>query len=151
MEIINYFPKIKEYTSATPAQQKEKVIEEIKEVMAEVGIFRYRDKNKIIEELLDTVQAIYTLNFMLNVSYHSCISLNKCNISLKELYDNFIFYLSYVKNLNIDDLCCLFKLQEIQQEILYFVFLLSGKNKFIFIKNLEKHLEKMKSRNLEFI
>ena len=37
MEIINYFPKIKEYISATPAQQKEKILEETKEVRAELN------------------------------------------------------------------------------------------------------------------
>ena len=150
MEIINFFPKIKEYINCTPAQQKEKVIEEIKEVRAELEV-RFRDKKKVVEELLDTVQAIYTLNYILNVPYHSCISLSKCNLKIKELDGNFTFYLSYVKNLNVDDLYCLVKLQDIQQEILYFVFLLCNKNKFTFTEKLEKHLEKMKSRNLEFI
>lgn len=150
MKIINYFPKIKEYISTTPAQQIEKIKEEIKEVRAELKE-KLRDKKKVIEEMLDTVQAIYTLNYILNVPYHSCISLSKCNLNLKELEGNFTFYLSYTKNLNIDGLYNLVKLQDIQQEILYFVFLLCNKNKFTFTEKLEKHLEKMKSRNLEFI
>lgn len=150
MEIINYFPKIKEYTSATPAQQKEKILEEVKEVRAEYDE-KFINLGKLIEEMLDTVQAIYTLNYILNVPYHSCISLSKFNVNLKELDGSFLYYLSYVKNLNVDDLYNLVKLQEIQQEILYFVFLLSDKNKFNFVEKLEEHFKKMKSRNLEFI
>ena len=150
MEIINYFPKIKEYISATPAQQKEKILEEIKEVRAELNK-KFIDLGKLIEEMLDTVQAIYTLNYILNVPYHNSINLSKCNLNLKELDGSFTFYLSYVKNLNIDDLYSLVKLQEIQQEILYFVFLLCDKNKFNFVEKLEEHFKKMESRNLEFI
>lgn len=45
MEIINYFPKIKEYINCTPAQQIEKVIEEIKEVLQNCfDIFTKRHK-----------------------------------------------------------------------------------------------------------
>lgn len=148
MEIINYFPKIKEYISATPAQQKDKILEEIKEVRAELKE-KMRDKKKVIEEMLDTVQAIYTLNYILKCPAYCSINLTKLNLELKQIDSKFKDYNNL--NLSVIDLNSVVKLQEIQQEILYFVFLLSGKNKFIFIKNLEKHLEKMKKRGVEFI
>jgi len=150
MKIINYFPKVQEYILLSPALQVEKIQEELNEVIQELEkkVFEF-EKDKYIEELLDTVQAIYTYNYILKTCCYETFKPCSKSYEREEIVDKIYCYSK--DYLNADSLSTLVKMQDLSQEILYLVFLASGRNKKEFKCNLLKHLEKILSRDVEIV
>lgn len=146
MKIIKYFPKIKEYTLTSPAQQWQKIKEELNEVRAELEK-KVFEKDKYIEELLDTVQAIYTYNYILKTCCYETFKTCSKSYEREEIVDRIYYYSK--QDLNADSLHTLIEMQNLSQEILYLVFVSSNRDKKEFKCNLLKHYEKMLDRKLE--
>jgi len=146
VKIIKYFPKIKEYILFSPAQQVGKIQEELKEVIEELEK-KVFEKEKYIEELLDTVQAIYTYNYILKTCCYETFKPCSKSYEREEIVDRIYYYSK--QDLNADSLHTLIEMQILSQEILYLVFVSSNRNKKEFKSNLLKHYEKMLDRKLE--
>lgn len=148
MKVKQYFPKIKEYIISSPAQQWEKIKEELNEVRAELEkkVFEF-EKDKYIEELLDTVQAIYTYNYILKTCCYETFKICSKSYEREEIVDRIYYYSK--QDLNADSLHTLIEMQNLSQEILYLVFISSNRDKKEFKCNLLKHYEKIISRDIE--